>query len=158
MLRPMNRIPLLALFACAPPTLEPSIRFTFPESPESSDTAAPVADQVYCSTFMASVVVDNLTLSEEHYGGENVEGEGHWHLLDGTTVLAATWEEYAFISTPLAEGSHILYAQLVQNDHQPFSPDISFLAEIVVDSAAVDDTGTPEYEGCLGGGSGGMAY
>lgn len=146
---------------CSPPPYDsatgdssagaPSIRISFPESS---------TEYTYCSTFMVSVDVENFVLSEEHYGGDNVEGEGHWHLLDGDEVLKATADEWAFIpeEKALADGDHVLKAQLVKNDHQALDPEISWIAEITVNNAAIDDTGTEDYEGCLGGGGSGAGY
>ena len=144
--------------ACDPPPYDtsggaPSIRIIFPESS---------TEVVYCSTFQVSVAVENFTLSEADYGGANVDGEGHWHLLDGDTVLKATADEYAYIPTdmPLSDGDHVIKAELVQNDHQPLTPEISWISEITVNNEAVDDTATDTaYEGCIGGGTdGGTAY
>lgn len=164
MLRAMTRptllsiLALLGLAACEPPpydaseaddtgSLSPSIRVLFPESSTSAR---------YCATFMVAVDVDNFVLSEEHYGGDPVEGEGHWHLLDGNDVVQPTFEEYAFIpaEAPLADGDHVLKAQLVGNNHQPFSPDIYYQVEITV----LDGVDPESGEMCVGGGAGMSGY
>ena len=137
----------LALAACEPPpydtagdaAAEPSIRILFPESS---------TDHVYCSTFTVVVDVDNFVLSPDFNNG-NVDGEGHWHLMLGSELLAARAEEYAFLPEPFEDGDYSLTAKLVANDHQPLDPEVSWLTELTVDSTD---------EGCLGGGITEMSY
>lgn len=170
MLRYVSLCPLLAsLCACAPPSYtpdtggnetgvgddtsacvdtspapDPSIQIIFPES---SSTV------YYCSTLMVAVHIQNFVLSAEHTGGDPVDGEGHWHLYDGADYLGQTYKEYLFVgeSKALSEGEHVLVAELVQNNHQPFDDDIFYQAEILVDDTPPDDPETEAVETCLGG-------
>lgn len=126
-----------------PPPPEPTVRIIFPES---SSTV------YYCTTFMVAVDVDNLVMTEEHFGGDPVEGEGHWHLYVDGSYVGATWKEYYFVpeAKALTEGEHQLDVRLAGNDHQAFDPEISYQVEILVDDTPPDDPGTEEVETCMG--------
>lgn len=140
----------LVLAACEPPPLDgPSITILYPESSDEDGT-------VYCSTFMVVVDIDNFVLSED-VGGTNVDGEGHWHLMDSETYLTATAEEYAFVpgDKALATGRHEIVAVLANNDHQLLDPETSYLIEVDVGETQTDGV-TP----CVGSGgdTGGSGY
>lgn len=124
----------------APP--DPTIRFIFPES-STTDR--------YCSTFMVAVDIDNFEMDSEHFGGDDVEGEGHWHLYSDGAYIGAGSGQYLFIpdSKALTEGEHQLEARLSENDHDEFDPRIYDTVEIFVDDTP-DDPETPEVETCLG--------
>lgn len=137
---------LLTLMGCPPPDYtapdgvdtavdaDPSVRLIFPRSSTTD---------VYCPLFTAVVDIDNYDLSEENYGLAPTDGQGHWHLKEGSDVLGATASEFLALTAPLDDGAHNLLAVLVGNDHQELTVDgsaISWLAEITV-----SDT-----EGCLG--------
>lgn len=145
---------LLGLVACAPPPLPaegddsggvvaPSIEIVYPESSQS---------EVLCPTFMVVVDIEGFTLSPIVDGAANVEGEGHWHLLDSATYLTAADKEYTFIpeSKALTAGSHSLVAALSYNDHQPLDPPVAWSVEILVGDTQLDGV-TP----CTGQGGGG---
>jgi hypothetical protein len=147
---------LLTLLGCPPPDYEgpavdtsnptvantdPSIRLLFPQSSTSD---------VYCPLFTVVADIDNYDLSEENYGLTPTEGQGHWHLTEGSDILGATADEFLELSEPLDEGDHNLVAVLVGNDHQEFEVDgtgFSWLVEITVSDAS----------GCLGDQGGGDA-
>lgn len=138
----MSRLVLLPAafaFACAPPPLldegGPSIEILFPASDESV---------VYCPELIVVVDVEGFTLDADAIGGENVEGEGHWHLLDSNAHLLTSTEEWLAVDgeKALSSGRHFFTAELVSNDHQSLpEPVVSNLVEFNV--ADQDD--------CLGG-------
>ncbi|MDP6931725.1 MAG: hypothetical protein QGG40_02370 [Myxococcota bacterium] len=155
----MFKAPLsLLLFAvgCAPPPSldlldsdtagsasagEPSIRFIFPQA---SSTL------VYCPDLVVSVDVDSFSLSDENIDGDNVEGEGHWHLTTQAEYLGYGVEEWLGVGDlssednqvlPLPEGTILLKAELASNDHMALDPETYSVAEVTVSDEA----------GCLGG-------
>lgn len=142
MLPPMNRLaPLPVILACAcapPPPLDAggtSIEILFPASDESV---------VYCPELIVVVDVEGFTIDADAVGGENVEGEGHWHLLDSNAHLFTVTEEWVAVDgeNALSPGRHFFTAELVNNDHQSLAePVVSNLVEFNV----------ADQEDCLGG-------
>ena len=150
---------LLPLVACDPPPIDtavepdpgaPAISIVFPDSDDS---------KVYCSTFMIAVQIDNFELIPANADAETEQGVGHWHLLDeGQTYIDTVIDQFYFYNTPMEDGRHGLYAELVAENHQSFDPRIIHFAEFTVDNEAVDDPATEDvYEGCWGGSSGGSS-
>lgn len=162
MLCPMSRPLLIAamigLCACAPPPLPsggddsqgadaaPSITIVYPESSQT---------EVYCPTFLVVVDIEGFTLSPIVDEPVNVEGEGHWHLLDSADYITAADKEYVEIpgGKALSAGTHSLVATLANNDHQPLDPVVAYSIEIVVGDTQTD--GVTPCEGGGGGSSGG---
>lgn len=110
------------------------------------DLLFPVADEAvrYCSELIVVVDVQGIELTPEAVGGDPVDGQGHWHLLDNETYVVSTAETWAAVQGELAltDGRHFFRAELVQNDHQSFDPPVvSGLLEFEV----------AQQEDCVGG-------
>ncbi|MCB9743218.1 MAG: hypothetical protein H6741_14350 [Alphaproteobacteria bacterium] len=137
----------------------PSISFIFPETS---------AEEIYCSTFMAAVDVDNFQLYPEPYeeGLQLVDGQGHVHIsvpagLGGGTVV--TGEPYAFVDVSAADPDpdtlYVFEATLVDNAHTPIPGVASAVVEIRIDDTFMVGGDSGMVPGCLGGGSGsGSSY
>ena len=145
-------VALSSLIACAPPDLpdpvvdtaedtgtitpadtRPSIRVLFPnpnfldEDELCKDVTGPCP--VVCPSFTVVVDVDNLEMSHENYGGDPVEGEGHWHLhLDDPefagAATAAVADPWATFIDPVSEGFHTVGALVVENNHFQLSEEL----------------------------------
>jgi hypothetical protein len=72
----------------------------------------------------------NLTISAEHYGKEEVPGEGHAHVyVDGERVSALkTTDPYTVEN--LKPGKHKIKIDLQQNDHKPYGVEKKFDVEV----------------------------
>jgi hypothetical protein len=113
------------LGACDPPPYSgadsaagaASIEMLFPEASETAE---------YCSTLIVVVGVGGVALAPDSVGADAVDGEGHWHLLDGGSHIGSTGDAWFTIdgSEALADGRHFFSAELVTNDHQSYSPKI----------------------------------
>jgi hypothetical protein len=134
---------ILSVLACAPPDYVgpeealPSITILFPNPDYFSD----VEDgRDVCPDFQVVVAIENFEFQDP--GGDDVAGEGHWHLHIDDPNLEAYVQvgdgEALDLETPLSPGPHTLYAALRQNKHGPLPDDMVengsdvSLSEIVV--------------------------
>ncbi len=79
------------------------------------------------------VAVGGFILDQPNYGGTNVAGHGHIHYtIDGGGLIATTNTSAAF--APLSAGTHVIRAELRNNDHTPLSPAV--FQEITVTAGA----------------------
>ena len=135
---PVLFLSLLAATGCAPPVLDeaPGIDILFPYSSQV-DT--------FCPTMVVVVDVTGFSLSAEGIDQDEVEGEGHWHLLVDGEYIGLSATDYFLVDDSLALEPgrvHALSAALRTNQHNPLDPDVvSGEVEINVDD--VDD--------CIGG-------
>jgi hypothetical protein len=72
------------------------------------------------SGFRMEVRVQGFDLSASNYGGTNVLGQGHIHYLEGASLLGAT-ASTTFDTGALAPGTHVIKAELHNNDHSLFT-------------------------------------
>ena len=167
----MRRLTVLAplvglLVACDPPPFDPnageeevfpSIRITFP-NPGLANSSRD--EMVMCPTFTVVVEHENFEFSHDHYDGDPIEGEGHWHLhVDDPnleTADNAMADPYSGLPNPLEDGNHTIYAVLVQNNHLRL-PDAMVDPTTPQDVHAVEITVSDEM-GCIGGGNTMMGY
>ncbi len=112
----------IAISACAPPPAgdgASAVEILFPYSTQ---------DDVFCPTMIVVVDVDGFTLSPEGIDGDEVDGEGHWHLLVNGEYITNSTYEYLVLddSIALAPGrTHTMQATLRSNQHQELDPDVS---------------------------------
>ncbi len=119
------------------------------------------ADMPVCPMFNVVVDVENFELSHDHYDGDPVEGEGHWHLyVDDPTLAAAqaaVADPYASPAEALEPGFHTVYVQLVQNNHLPL-PESFVDPDAPQNVHAVEIMVSDDMMTCVGGGNGGAGY
>lgn len=129
---------LLSTAGCAPPVLDeaPTIDILFPYSSQV-DT--------FCPTMVVVVDVTGFTLAPDSIDQDEVDGEGHWHLMVDGEYIGNSGDNYFLVDDTLAlesGRSHALSAALRTNQHNELDPDItSGEIEIIVD----------DVDGCLGG-------
>jgi hypothetical protein len=75
---------------------------------------------LYGGMIHLNVDVMNFTLTDD-YGGENVMGEGHWHLYINDALQGPYSGHWANL-TDLPAGQHTFRVDLRNNDHSPISP------------------------------------
>jgi hypothetical protein len=130
----MIHLLLATLIGCPAPAYDgsagtPSIQMLFPVS--SLDT-------VYCPIFTVVVDVDGYILSSENYGDDHSDGEGHWHMTEGSEMLGTASADFYTLTQPLDEGEHAILVFLVQNNHQDYDFNgeaIEWLTEIMVEDS-----------------------
>src|SRR5207253_460938 len=93
-------------------TVVPSIRII---SPANLQTVA-------ASGFRLTVSVAGIELDAENYGGAKIPGHGHMHYyLDGSNSLAGTSTTPYTDFGALTVGSHLIKAELHNNDHSLYT-------------------------------------
>jgi hypothetical protein len=85
---------------------------------------------LYGGMIHLNVDVMNLTLTDD-YGGENVMGEGHWHLYINDALQGPYSGHWANL-TDLPAGQHTFRVDLRNNDHTPLSPPSEYSITVTV--------------------------
>ncbi len=153
----------MGLAACAPPPLPVADDTdTQDEDTGEEEEALPTVEFVFphnnlvgtvCAEFFVAVDIDNIELVDFKTNTDNVDGQGHWHLVDDITGdYYALPVPYGSISADLNGNetrNYQLTATLNDNDHTPLNP-----AEFPDSIAQVEFT-VSNADDCLGG-AGGM--
>ena len=93
-------------------TVVPSVRIVSPANLQT----------VSASGFRVTVSVAGIELDSENYGGTKIPGHGHLHYyLDGSSSLAGTSTTPFADFGPLTLGTHVIKAELHNNDHSLYT-------------------------------------
>src|SRR2546427_631935 len=93
-------------------TVVPSVRIVSPANLQT----------VSASGYRVTVSVAGIELDSENYGGTKIPGHGHLHYyLDGSSSLAGTSTTPFADFGPLTLGTHVIKAELHNNDHSLYT-------------------------------------
>ena len=76
------------------------------------------------------VMVENLTMNGSAYGGDNVPGEGHYHVYINDELVGPFSEEMITLED-LPAGMHHLMVELRNNDHSPLISDSDMISDSI---------------------------
>ncbi|MGA1822409.1 MAG: hypothetical protein ACMUIG_07775 [Thermoplasmatota archaeon] len=108
------------------------IHFTIMNTIPSISIAKPVdGSMFYGGDLHIEVMIEGFIMNATGIGGENVPGEGHWHLYINGNLIGPYTANMVDL-TDLPAGKHNLKVELVNNDHTPIMPAVYDMAEFTL--------------------------
>lgn len=108
--------------------------FTIVDMVPSIEVVSPMDDSIlYKNSLHLEVSIEDLEMNASAIGGENMVGEGHYHIYinDG---LVGPFTDTMVMLEDLPAGDHVLKVQLVNNDHTPIIPEVMDMIEFTIAS------------------------
>lgn len=101
--------------------------------PAGIDRVSVASNALFAGTlFEVNVEVSNFTLDPDNYGGDKIDGHGHFHVyldqISDGTKLVGSGETPAFVRMPVTTtlGDHTLIVTLQNNDHSDVEPAVRY--------------------------------
>lgn len=106
--------------------------FTIVDSVPTIEIVSPMDDTIlYKDSLDLEVSITGLEMNASAIGGDNMVGEGHYHIYIND-ALVGPYTETMVTLNDLPAGDHMLKVQLVNNDHSAVIPEVMDMIEFTI--------------------------